>query len=181
MPSSFLKVVAILMLWALVPVATGAMFWILLLLAAAATIYFVSRLRYLYGAPWRRLYFPMFREYLRDTMVTGSSHSPEERLTRLMPVFLPSVDPGQAKVLVSTWSASFADFLDDSFYKELILAHGGNQSSSEKLAVFRTWLEKPANRNSYFVRYVFGNVIERHAGEDQKRQFWEAVLANKLP
>lgn len=181
MPPSYVKVVLVLMLWALVPSATGPLFWILLGAAIVVTLYAISRLRYFYGTPWRRLFFPMFRAYLRDSVITGKTDSPEQRLGRLLPVFLPRLEPGEAEVLAAEWAGSFEGFLEDPFYQALIDRHGGDRPLDDKLAKFRAWFEESKNRNAYFVRYAFGNVIEEHAGTEQKRQFWEAVLANRLP
>jgi len=130
------------------------------------------------------MYMPMWRWYMAASVVdlsNGGTVAPNERLALLVSQVEVDVPAHEAQLLVAEWELYFSGFLNDPVYRPLVLAHGGNRSPEEKLAIMTSWLQERKNYNSYFVRYVFGKLIERRLGVEQHRAFWEAVLANKLP
>ena len=181
-----------LILWVLVLGAVGWAAVVFAVLAIFSTWFLISHLRYRFGSPWRRMYFPLLGWYQRRVaaFLVGHRNEPEQdagagRLPKLLlPRLLQEVDPSltrsEAEIRLAELEADFATWFDSPWMKELAGAVFGREPTDEEIRAALQGLNERGEYNSYFVRFVLGELIGERLGDDQKRDYWTAVIKRQV-
>lgn len=183
-----LIVAAIVVLWALVFIASGWLFWPLAVIAVIVTCYVVGLYIYRNSSPWRRIYFPLIQRYaflggahVRLADMAQTKFTPRKPLGVLLREFQPAFTDEQIERILDKWQSEFEDFDDADLFQQIFQESGiRSEDMSEKLNKLHTAMIDPQSYNSCFVRHAIGQIIHAKVGIEQKKQYWHALLFKKV-
>lgn len=183
-----LIVAAIVVLWALVFIASGWLFWPLAVIAVIVTCYVVGLYIYRNSSPWRRIYFPLIQRYaflggahVRLADMAQTKFTPRKPLGVLLREFQPAFTDEQIERILDKWQSEFEDFDDADLFQQIFQESGiRSEDMSEKLNKLHTTMIDPQSYNSCFVRHAIGQIIHAKVGIEQKKQYWHALLFKKV-
>jgi hypothetical protein len=157
----------------------GWTFWVFAFVLALVAYLVIGRLVFRNATAWRRIYFPLIDRYsvLGGAHVgmadkAGTDFTPKRPLAVLLKEYNPAWTAEEIELLLSKWTVDFEsnhDFFDELFDKEVNRPSERSRKSWESIRTGE-------GRNSFFVRYVIGKLIESTLGSNERKAYWRAIL-----
>lgn len=188
----------VIVLWFVSVLAHGWVSWIALALAIPMTLWAFGFVFHRYGTAWRRIYFGLSDYHasmvgahlaIADMTEGRMACDPLKPLFAVIKKSSTDMTDSQAETCLKQWKTEFDAEVKELFgnsngflhevYKELHPSADEFEVTTE-LVRARAEMRKKENYDTYLLRYVIGQVVEKNAGSGQKKKYWKAVLTGKV-
>ena len=178
--------------WGISLVTQGWLSWIAGSLALLATVWVLGFVVHRYGRSWRRIYFGFMDHY----SFMANAHLAVEAMTeggmafdQLKPIAAsmkrdsPKMNDGEVETWLARWKSEADAFETREFFRDLYAEINPSMNELEvRQAIddMQNQVLSEEHYNSYLLRYIIGQIIEKDAGIDEKKRYWRAILTGKV-